>query len=271
MGFKSRSSITAHTRYAAVIGQPIDHSQSPAIHNRAFAAAGIDAVFLALAISPAELPAAMAGFRAMPPLGLAVTVPHKQAVMGLCDRVTPLAAEIGAVNCVVFEPGGEVVGYNTDAPGYVDGLRIDLGYEPARRRVTLLGSGGAARAVAAGLHDAGAESVTVVARSPDKADWTEALPWTADALAELLPRTDLLVDCTSVGLDPASEARVPTPVDVDQLPASAVVSSLIYHRTPALLRAASDRGLRTQGGGPMLLHQGARQFALWTGRPFPRP
>ena len=265
----SRAAITARTRWAAVIGCPVDHSQSPALHNAAFAALGIDAVYLALAVAEPDLPAAVAGFRVTAPLGLSVTVPHKQAVVPLVDRVDSLAARIGAVNCIVREADGAFVGHNTDAMGYVDGLRLDLGYDPASCRAVVLGAGGAARAVFAGLEHAGAESIAVVARRPAAVDWVAAEPWTETALASLLTDADLLVDCTSTGLSPATEHRLPAPIDIARLPPTAVVSSLVYHRTPALVARAAERGLRTQTGAPMLLHQGARAFSLWTGRDAP--
>ena len=266
---RSPIAISARIRWAAVIGWPVEHSKSPALHNAAFAAAGVDAVYLALPVAPDRLTDAMAGFRASPPLGLSVTVPHKQALLDLVDHVDPVAAAIGAINCVVFEGGGRVVGYNTDATGYTDGLRDDLGFDPGGCRALLLGGGGAARAVAAGLREAGVEDIDVVARSPHKVEWAQAQAWTGAALAERLPRTDLLVDCTSTGLSETAEADLPAPIDVAALPSSAVVSSLVYHRSPALVRRASDRGLRTQLGGPMLLHQGARAFSLWTGKAAP--
>lgn len=256
--------ITARTRWAAVIGAPVSHSASPALHNAAFAAAGIDAVYLALHVEPAALADAFAGFRATRPLGLSVTVPHKAAVAGLVDRLAAPADRIGAVNCVVFEDGGALVGHNTDAGGFVDGL----GFDVAGARAVVLGGGGAARAVCAGLADAGARA-DVIARAPDRVAWTAARPWTGDELARALPGCDLLVDCTSTALDAAREARLPAPIPLEALPATATVASLVYHREPALLAAARERGLRTLDGKPMLLHQGARAFTLWTGRPAP--
>jgi shikimate dehydrogenase len=252
--------IGARTRVGAVIGWPVEHSKSPALHNAAFAAAGLDAVFVALPVHPDDLPAAVAGMKAMGFLGCSVTVPHKEAVAALCDRLTEPAATIGAVNCLSFEDGA-VVGHNTDAGGFVDSLQ-EAGINPAGRRAVLLGAGGAARAVAAGLHDAGA-TVDVIARSPDKYTWTQAHPWTAQTLADLSPHCDLLVDCTSAALDPTREASIPAPIPIEALPASAAVASLVYHREPALLAAARARGLQTVDGAGMLVHQGARALRLW--------
>ncbi len=251
------------TRLAAVIGWPVEHSRSPALHNAAFAAAGIDACFVAAPVAPDGLAAAVAGMRAMGFLGASVTVPHKRAVMALCDRVVAPADTIGAVNCLVFESGG-IVGHNTDAGGYVDALAETLSFDPAGQAAVLLGGGGAARAVAAGLLTAGASGVTVVARTPSRVTWTAARPWTEASLAELLPDCALLVDCTSAGLSAEGERALPAPIPLDVLAADAVVSTLVYHRETQLLRDALARGLRIIDGAGMLVHQGARAFRLWT-------
>ena len=252
------------TRLAAVLGDPVEHSLSPAMHNAAFAAAGVDAVLLALRVAPEDLAEAVAGLRAIGAIGLSVTVPHKQAIVPLLDRIEPPADRIGAVNCVAVEPGGALVGHNTDAAGFVDGAGPVAGC-----RIVLLGAGGAARAVHAGLSEAGAASIAVVARAPARVDWVQARPWQADTLRGLCAGCDLLVDCTSAGLDPATEARLPAPIPLDALPAGARVATLVYHRETALVAAARRRGLATFDGRAMLLHQGARAFTLWTGRPAP--
>lgn len=265
-------SVRASTRVGAVIGAPVEHSLSPALHNAAFAAAGVDAVFVAWHVAPADLGAAVAGFRALGLLGVSVTVPHKRAIVSLCDRLAAPADTIGAVNCLVLERGGHgirVVGHNTDAGGFTDSLRRDAGFDPRGCRAVLLGAGGAARAVHAGLRERGAARIDVVARRPDAVDWISARPWTPESLAALCSGCDLLVDCTPLSLSAESEARAPAPVPVERLPDGALVASLVYHRRPALLAAAEARGLRALDGAGMLVHQGARAFALWTGREAP--
>jgi shikimate dehydrogenase len=264
-----RVRITAQTRWAAVIGAPVDHSLSPALHNAAFAALDVDAVYLALHIEPADLENAVAGVRAQRPIGGSVTVPHKEAVVALCDRVEPPADRIGAVNCLVVDVSGAIIGHNTDAPGFIDALRVGLGFDPTGRRAVLLGAGGAARAVLVGLADAGAASTQVIARRPETASFTEARPWTREALEEALADCDLLVDCTSAGLDPHSEAQMPAPIPLDRLPADAVVATLVYHRETTLLASAKHRGFRVLDGALMLIHQAARAFELWIGQPAP--
>lgn len=263
---------TASTRVAAVLGQPVRHSRSPALHNAAFAAAGVDARFVAFEVAPADLPAAVAGMRALGFLGASITVPHKQAVMAHCDRVEPVAAAIGAVNCLAFDAGGQLVGHNTDAGGFADSLG-DIGATASGKMVVLLGSGGASRAVAAGLAAAGAAAVHVVARSPAKAAWADAYAgvtaWTEPALAPLLAQCDLLVDTTPVGLKAEGDGDYPSEVDVALLGADCVVASLIYHRKTSLLSAAEARGLVILDGAGMLVYQGARAFELWTGQVAP--
>jgi len=256
---------TAHSRLAVVIGDPVEHSLSPVIQNAAFAAAGFDGVFVALRVAPAELATAVAGFRATGVLGASVTVPHKESVVVLCDRLEEPARTIGAVNCLSIGEDGALVGHNTDAGGFVDGLAEELGIDAAGKRAVLLGGGGAARAVAAGLTASGADDVVVVARDPGKVSWTQARPWTTAELAGLAAQADLVVDCTSTGLSAEAEAHVPVAFPVEALPDGAAVLSLVYHRKPALLARAEERGLMVADGAGMLIHQGARAFRLWTG------
>ncbi|MCB9559403.1 MAG: shikimate dehydrogenase [Kofleriaceae bacterium] len=258
-------------RVGVVLGWPVAHSRSPAMHNAAFAAAGVDAVFGACAVPPARLAAAVRGLAAADILGASVTVPHKQAVIALCDRLAPPADRIGAVNCLVFERDGDevtIVGHNTDAGGFVDALGA-AAIACAGARVVVLGAGGAARAVHAGLADAGAASLTVIARRPEAVTWIDARPWRDAELRDALATADLLVDCTSSALDAATEPAVVDGVPLDALPAAAVVASLVYHREPLLLARARGRGHRVVDGRGMLAHQGARAFTLWLGRPAP--
>jgi shikimate dehydrogenase len=256
--------ISAHTRLGAVLGWPVEHSLSPALQNAAFREAGLDAVFLALPVPPAALGDAVRTLAAVSALGASVTVPHKQAVMASCDRLDPLAERIGAVNCLALEDGA-VIGYNTDAGGFADALVEALKICLRGLRPVILGSGGAARAVAAGLEAGGSEPAVVIARTPERAAWAKKVrPWTASAAEGALARCDLLVDATSIGLDPARDADAEV-WPLDSLPAHAAVATLIYHREPALLAEARRRGHRTLGGAGMLVHQGARAFQIWTG------
>lgn len=261
--------IRASTRVGAVIGAPVAHSRSPDLHNAAFAAVDMDAVFVAWHVAPADLAAAVAGMRALGLLGASVTVPHKHAVAALCDRMAAPADAIGAVNCLVFERHGDagvdIVGHNTDAGGFTDSLLHEAGFDPGGCRAVLLGAGGAARAVHAGLRSCGAARIDVVARRPHAVDWVAATPWTPTHLSNLAATCDLLVDCTPLALAPESEAVLTAAMPLHRLPAHALVASLVYHRRLALLEHARTRGLRTMDGAGMLVYQGARAFALWTG------
>jgi shikimate dehydrogenase len=239
------------TREAAVLGWPIGHSRSPAMINAAFAAMGIDALMEPLAVPPDQLAAAIAKLRAADAIGASVTIPHKEAVIALCDERSPEVDAIGAANCLEFRDG-KIIAHNTDAGGFVDAL----GFSP--RHAVLLGAGGAARAVAYGLSGI---HVDVVARRP--ATWCASHAWSE--LPHLLARADLLVDCTSVGLDPTAELDVP----LHALPDNATVATLIYHQRTKLLERAAALGYSTLDGRGMLVHQGARALAIWTGKPAP--
>jgi len=255
-------------KIGVVIGWPIAHSRSPAMHEAAFAALGLDAAFVALAVPPPSLGHAVAGLAAGGILGASVTIPHKEAVLALCTRVEPPADRIGAVNCLVFPGHGTVVGHNTDAGGFVDAL-AEADVACAGRRVVLLGAGGAARAVQVGLADAGAGPIRVIARRPSAVPWVEAEPWHDDVLADAFAGADLVVDCTPLALDPTAELDAVARLPLDALPAECVVASLVYHRRPLLLERAASRGLRTLDGKGMLVHQGARAFRLWLHRAAP--
>ncbi len=164
----------ASTRLAGVIGDPVRHSLSPAIHNAAFRATGLDWVYLAFEVPAGEAAAAVAAMRALGLEGLNVTMPHKAGVAQAVDRLSPVAAELGAVNTVVRE-GAALIGHNTDGDGLVASLRAEHGFEPASRRGLVLGAGGTARAVVRALGAAGAADVAVVARRGEQAATAAAL------------------------------------------------------------------------------------------------
>jgi len=254
-------------RVAAVLGHPVEHSRSPAIHNAAYAALGIDAVYVALDVEPARFPAALEGIVALGFMGVNVTVPHKEAALRGCDEVDEVARTVGAVNTIVVD-GGRRRGWNTDVHGFRRSVE-EMGAAP--RNAVVLGSGGAARAVVVALAQLGA-TTRVIARDPGRArpllgiGASDAAPWTDEALARACAGADLVVDTTSVGL---RDDPTPAPVPLDRLPDGALVASLVYHREPALLAAARARGLRTMDGAGMLLHQAARAFELMTGRQAP--
>jgi shikimate dehydrogenase len=258
--------IRGTTRVAAVIGWPVEHSRSPQMFEAAFAAAGLDAVMIPIGVPPDGFAQVIGGLRAMRALGACVTLPHKLAAAALCDELTGAARAIGAVNCLHIA-GDRLVGHNTDCHGFTDAL-IAAGFPPGGRRCAILGAGGAARAVAHGLQVAGAGAVDVIARSPGRVAWTAARPWTADELRAGFAHADLVIDATPVGLADADPAAVDA-LPLDALRPDAWVATLVYHRRTLLLERARARGHSTLDGRGMLVHQGARAFAIFTGAPPP--
>ena len=257
------SAPTATTRVAAVIGSPVSHSRSPAIHNAAFAALGLDWVYVAFEVAPGRGADAVAAVRALALAGLSVTMPHKLDVAAAVDELSPAAAALGAVNTVVPLPDGRVAGHNTDGDGFVDSLRAG-GVDPVGMHVVLLGAGGAARAVAVALAAAGAREVTVVNRTAERAGEVARLAGAVGSVGTPadVARADLVVNATSVGMGGDTTLAV----DPSLLSARQVVADLVYHPldTP-LLVAAREAGATTVEGLGMLVHQAARQLTLWTG------
>jgi shikimate dehydrogenase len=256
--------IGPRTQLCGVILHPAGHTRSPAMHNAAFAALGLDAVYVAFDVRPEALGAALAGCRALGVRQLAVSLPHKQAVMAHLDDVDDLARRIGAVNTVTLQEG-RLVGSNTDWLGVVRALERESSLQG--RDVVVLGAGGTARAVVWGARCRGAR-VAVLNRTRVRAEALaeELGAERAGALEDLsgLP-CDVLVNTTSVGL--RSDA---SPVPSSAIPVGAVVLDAVYDppRT-RLLRDAEARGARTIGGKWMLVHQAAEQIRLWSGREAP--
>ena len=267
------SATVAPSLRVGLVGDPVSHSLSPAIQQPAFDALGIPARYELWPTPAAELPARVAGLRALDALGANVTVPHKVAVIGLLDAVAALARRAGAVNTIVNRDG-RLLGDNTDIHGFAVALG-DACPDAAGRSALILGAGGAARAVSLALAGMGVASVAVANRDPDRAARLAAdvgpptprvVAYDAATLSDELKRATLLVNATSVGWRPG-EAPLPLGL-LDALPAGALVVDLTYRDTD-LLAAARQRGLATLDGLPMLVHQGARAFELWTGKPAP--
>jgi shikimate dehydrogenase len=258
---------------AAVIGHPVGHSLSPAIHNAAFAAAGLDWVYAAFDVAPGQAPAAVAAMRALGIEGLSVTMPHKDGVVGAVDRLSPQAARLGAVNTVVRD-GDELVGHNTDGAGLVDSLVAETSSSVAGLRCVVLGAGGSARSVCLALAEAGAADVAVANRTPSRAEVAAALAGPVGRVVEVssnveLARADLIVNATSVGMA-GTDTEGQAPFDASAVRSGQIVVDLVYHpvETP-LLAAARERGAIAITGVGMLVHQAAHQFSLWTGAPAP--
>ncbi len=253
--------ISGTTRVAAVLGWPVEHSRSPQIINAAFHASNVDAVMVPMGVAPEGLAAVIGGLRGIAALGASVTSPHKVAVAALCDQLSAAAQAIGAVNCLELSRG-RLIGHNTDAQGFLDGL-VAAGFAPSGARVVVLGAGGAARAIAHALRSAA--TVEVFAREPARAEWVNALPWTDAGLNAAFCRANLIVDCTPVAFGSADEAAWLERLPLDALASSAWVATLVYHRPTKLIERARSRGHSTLDGRAMLVHQGARAFTIWTG------
>jgi shikimate dehydrogenase len=265
-----------------IFGFPVAHSRSPAMHNRAFEALGLDARYVPFAVAPEHLGDAVRGARALGIRGWNVTLPHKTAILPWLDEVDPVASAIGAVNTVIRDRD-HLRGTNTDAEGLTRAL-LEAGATLAGTRATVLGAGGAARASVVGLARAGAGRINVAARQRDRAEalvneLRGSLPGVVLAACDLaessltavFAETDLLVQATSATLDGTPAAgRFTDGLPLGLLPATALVTDLVYKPLQtSLLRAAADRGLNTLDGLGMLLHQGALAFELWTGRTAP--
>jgi shikimate dehydrogenase len=250
-----------------IIGYPLGHSLSPLIHNRAFADLGVDASYAAWPLPPGELEAFMASVRTLPISGLSVTIPHKTAVMRYLDGVSGTASRAGAVNTVYWR-GGELLGENTDVSGFVAPLK-ELPRRPSSALV--LGAGGAARAVLAGLTGLGVTCITLTNRNPGKAAAlarefkTTVTTW--DNRGEI--PAELIVNATPLGM--AGPGADQTPYPAQSFGPGMIAYDLIYNPGQTrFLREAREAGCTTITGLPMFIEQAAGQFHLWTGLDLPR-
>jgi shikimate dehydrogenase len=247
----------------AVIGDPVRHSLSPVMHNAAFSALDLDWVYVAMEVGRADIAAAVAGVRALRIDGLSVTMPHKQAIIGHLDRLSPTAERLGAVNTVV-RTGAALAGESTDGQGLLDALRGDEGFDPAGRRCLVLGAGGAARAAVLALAQAGAAEVGVRARRAAAATAASQLAGSVGTVATdgAEADADLVVNATPLGMAPGD----PMPAEPGRLGPGQLVVDLVYHpATTPLVAAARATGATAVNGLGMLLHQAAHAFRLWTG------
>lgn len=269
--------INAHTQLCAVIGNPVEHSLSPVIHNAAFQKLGLNFVYLACRVE--DLAGAVAGMRALGNLrGFSVTIPHKVAIVAMLDEVEATARRIGSVNTIVIDQG-KLVGYNTDASGALRALE-GAGMKLDHQRVVLLGSGGAARAISFGLADrTKARSLTILG-----IDERERLALVRDlrtrtalsvveghldeqGIRSALADAQILIHCTPVGMHPHVGLSV---VPKDALHGALAVMDVVYNPLETrLLREARETGCKTIRGLDMFVNQAVEQFELWTGKAAP--
>jgi shikimate dehydrogenase len=257
-------------RYAGIVGYPVAHSLSPAFQGAALRHAGLDAAYEAWETPPSELAARMDALRDATCLGANVTIPHKQAVIPFLDELGGLSARVGAVNTVVNR-GGRLFGFNTDGPGFVEALRNEARFDPAGKRLLVLGAGGAARGIVFALLDAGAANIDIRNRGVQRA---EALaqdggPLVRPAAGDGVGGYAAIINTTSVGMH-GTGTETESPCDLAGADEGTLAVDIVY--TPEhteFLRRARERGLPTLGGLPMLIYQGALAFTHWTGVPAP--
>lgn len=264
--------ITGKTKIVGVIGDPIEHSRSPQMHNAALAQLGLDYVYVPFHIREADLPAAINGFKAINVVGINVTIPHKQAVIPFLDEISREAELIGAVNTLSFE-AGKLAGDNTDAPGFLQAMQEAGSELPKGESAVVIGAGGSARAIVVALALNGLESIYIVNRTTSKAialatdlsDKTgvgmHGMGLDDTRLPDIVAKSRLIVNTASTSMDISH----PLLIRPEWLNPKTIVYDIVY--TPPetrLMQAASERGCATIGGLGMLIHQGAIAFEKWT-------
>ena len=268
--------ISGKTRVCGVIGDPVEHTISPSMHNAAFSALGLDFVYLPFRVAKRTSPGAVQGMRALNIRGLNVTIPYKVKAMTLLDEIEPSAHSIGAINVIVND-GGTLKGCNTDAEGFLRTLK-EQGVAVRGKTAVILGAGGAARAVSWALAEAGA-ALIILNRTPGKAmelagdiaraagHPAEALQLNANNLAIALERGHIIINTTSVGMSPETGETL---LKSDMIKPRHIVVDIVYNPVKTrLLKEAEKAGAGTINGLDMLVWQGALAFEKWTGREAP--
>jgi shikimate dehydrogenase len=256
--------ISGRTKITGIIGYPIEHTLSPAMHNAAFASLGLDYCYVPFLVYPDNLATAVKAIRALNMRGVNVTVPHKERVIPFLDGTDGEAAFIGAVNTIVHSEG-TLTGYNTDGRGFMQSL-FESGISPDGKEILIIGAGGAARAVGYYLSQK-AGALSIFGRTREKAErLAHDLNRVRDVLSALqnvadIRRFQIIINATPLGLKKGD----PLPFDTALLQPGQTVCDLIYRDTP-LLDEAAKKGCRILNGSGMLLWQGALAFELWTGR-----
>lgn len=261
-----------------IIGCPVGHSLSPLMHNEALRHWGIAGCYVPFEVKPGDIPAAVQGLMALGVGGVNVTIPHKQAVVEHLDELDPVAKAMGAVNTIKFN-GSRAVGYNTDGAGFVTSLKEDAGQKVNGKKVLLIGAGGAARGLAVKLAMEGVSELFVVNRTPQKGEAlvrhleaslsyssAEFVPLKTETVRELLPRVEIVINATSVGMGGGTEL----PISPEGIDGRHLVCDIVYTPLETLfLKECRQRGARTLDGLGMLIYQGDLAFQIWTGKRFP--
>ncbi|NLA58110.1 MAG: shikimate dehydrogenase [Firmicutes bacterium] len=271
MAYGDERCLTGSTGVLGVIGDPIAHSLSPAMQNAALEALGLDYVYVPFHVSPLHVKEAIAGMKALGIRGLNVTIPHKVAVIDYIDEIEPVAGLIGAVN-TISNQGGYLVGYNTDACGFLRSLKEEAKRDPQGQRITIMGAGGSARAIGFQLAVSQIEYLVIANRTKSSAvaladeigakTKCSTVGIGLEELESYLPVTDILINTTPLGMHPQVDTM--PPVDCGKLPASAVVCDIVYNPLETmLLKKAAACGLPTLPGLGMLVYQGAAALEIW--------
>ncbi|MWC27552.1 shikimate dehydrogenase [Paenibacillus sp. MMS18-CY102] len=266
--------VDSNTVLFGVIGDPIRHSKSPVMLNRAFREAGVNGIYTAFHITTDKLGDFIAGVRAMGIRGVNVTIPHKLDVMNHLDRIDESARAIGAVNTIVND-NGVLTGFNTDGIGYVRSLKEEAETSLAGKHIVVLGAGGAARGIVYALTKESPASITIANRTEQRAielassmrEFTNVKGVSNDQLQSVCADADIIINTTSTGMFPNVDE---SPVDAAWLRPGAVASDIIYNPMKTKFLADAERqGCRIHGGLGMFIYQGAYAFEYWTGQPAP--
>ncbi len=275
----SDMNISSTTRTYAIFGHPVKHSLSPVMHNAAFKELDMDGVYVAFDVAPENIGMAINGIRSLGISGVNITIPHKESVMNHLDEISDDAKLVGAVNTISNERG-RLIGYNTDVNGLLRAIRDVLNFTPDEKKVLLIGAGGAARAVIAGLGRSGASEIVIVNRTLLKAerladefsghfskvDIKAVMLEDDKEVRRHIQECDILINASSAGMKEKNLLKLP----LHLLCRTAVVYDLVYDpRDTQLVKDAREIGISASSGLSMLLFQGAEAFEIWNGVPAP--
>jgi shikimate dehydrogenase len=266
--------VDVNTKLVGLLGNPLGHSLSPAMHNRAFEVLGLNFFYMPIEVTPENLEAVTRGISKMNFAGYNVTIPHKIRIMEHLDHIDELARAIGAVNTVTIQ-GGVSTGHNTDGEGYVRSLEAQTGIFVKEKVLFVVGCGGAARAIAMTLAFRGAGKIFLCNRTEQKAHdlaaeintkagpCCEVIRMAPSAMKSAIGQAHILINATNIGMHPDEDHM---PLDAGLIPEGIVVSDIVYNPLKTkLLQAGEKKGCPLVSGLGMLVYQGAAAFQMWTG------
>jgi len=264
--------VDSKTKLTGIFGYPVEHSLSPVLHNRVYRHMNLNWCYLPFQVAESDLKDAFKGIKALGVVGINITMPHKEAAIQYMDELEGFAENMGSINTVqIIE--GRLIGYNTDAYGFLSSLKKDAGFDPKGKRVIIVGAGGAAKAVSHALANEGVSKIDIFNRTELRAiKLAESLRAKYKAIdikangvigvnAPVVAGADLIINATSVGMDKKDKCL---PISTDGIHRGQLVFDLIYSpRKTAFMQEAETRGARTINGLGMLLYQGAAAFKIW--------